>query len=343
MNEMDIMMAEERYAALDTRTAEEIAGSINRIKSEVREAVLDGSIRIGRELMAAKSKVPYGEWGKWLEENVEYSTRTAQNLMRIADEYGRRRTEAMDSLSVTQAVLLLGLPADERAAFVEEHDMAQISTDELQEEIRQLREEKAKLQLSMDELLLGRQQEAGSKELEELEARLEAAQEQLAAANERVRAAEDAAMEARTNANLDVRDKQAADAARDKAEEAAAKARQEAAELRTKLATAQSDLKAMKLQKERTEELLTEERQKPAKVEYQTPPEVEAELAKLREAAGRSEDEVVLRTMYKGVTDAFTRLEEQLKLVRGKDAQLGQKMGTAFAAALRKMAEVIGQ
>lgn len=342
MNEMDIMMAEDRMAALEERTAEEIAQSINRIKAEVRETVLEGSIRIGQELRAAKSVVPYGEWGTWLEENVEYSTRTAQNLMRIADEYGRRRTEAMDSLSVTQAVLLLGLPADERAAFVEEHDMAQISTDELQEEIRQLREEKAKLQLSMDELL-GRQQEAGSKELDELEARLEAAQEQLAAANERVRAAEDAVMEARTNADLDVREKQAADAARDKAEEAAAKARQEAAELRTKLATAQSDLKTMKLQKERTEELLTEERQKPAKVEYQTPPEVEAELAKLREAAGRSEDEVVLRTMYKGVTDAFTRLEEKLKLVRGKDAQLGQKMGTAFAAALRKMAEVIGQ
>lgn len=62
LNEMDIAIAEERMLAMDERTAEEIAGSINRIKAEVREAVLDGSIRIGRELQAAKSKVPYGEW-----------------------------------------------------------------------------------------------------------------------------------------------------------------------------------------------------------------------------------------------------------------------------------------
>lgn len=325
MNEMDIMMAEDRMAALEERTAEEIAQSINRIKAEVRETVLEGSIRIGQELRAAKSVVPYGEWGTWLETNVDYSVRTAQNLMRIADEYGQRRTEAMEGLSITQAVALLGLPADVRAEYVETHDMESMTTDALKEEIAELRDKLAGSQQTIDSLMAQAHAPAqDDTELEDLRRKLREAEARAEAAQETAQAAK------------------AGEAAAEAAKAEARKASQEAAELRTKLAAAQQSEKALKLQKERTEEELLRERQKPAKVEYQTPPEVEAELAKLREAAGRSEDEVVLRTMYKGVTDAFTRLEEQLKLVRGKDAQLGQKMGAAFAAALRKMAEVIG-
>ena len=102
------------------RTIDTIAAEINGIKEQVRATVVSGAIEIGRRLKEAKSLVPYGEWGAWLERSVDYSERTAQNMMRIADEYGKTDPQALADLSVTQAVLLLGVPAEERGAFLAE-------------------------------------------------------------------------------------------------------------------------------------------------------------------------------------------------------------------------------
>ena len=48
-----------------------IAAEINLIKKQVQETVIWGTIQNGEKLCEAKSLVPQGEWGKWLEENVE--------------------------------------------------------------------------------------------------------------------------------------------------------------------------------------------------------------------------------------------------------------------------------
>lgn len=329
LNEMDIAIAEERMLAMDERTAEEIAGSINRIKEEVREAVLDGSIRIGRELQAAKSKVPYGEWESWLEANVAYSVRTAQNLMRIADEYGRRRTEAMEGLSITQAVLLLGLPAQEREAFVESHDMESITTDELREQIKQLNEEKAKLQMTIEDMLRDTQEPEADQQ--ELRAQLEEAERQLDEANRKKDKLYDELKAAETSHEIDIK----------KHTEELRKAQQEATEQSTKAMAAKKTVEGLTRQKERLEEELLAERQKPAQVVYQTPPDVLEEIKKLRESAGRSNDETALRTMYEALVNDFTRLQEQLGIVRSKDPELGNKMTQAVRGGLLKMAEVV--
>ena len=137
------------------RTIDTIAAEINGIKEQVRATVVSGAIEIGRRLKEAKSLVPYGEWGAWLERSVDYSERTAQNMMRIADEYGKTDPQALADLSVTQAVLLLGVPAEERGAFLAENDVPSMSTRELQAQIEALREEKKKMQLTIDELMQG--------------------------------------------------------------------------------------------------------------------------------------------------------------------------------------------
>ena len=62
-------------------------------------------------------------------------------MMRIADEYGKTDPQALADLSVTQAVLLLGVPAEERGAFLAENDVPSMSTRELQAQIEALREE----------------------------------------------------------------------------------------------------------------------------------------------------------------------------------------------------------
>lgn len=126
------------------RDAFVIAREINYIKERTKRQVLSASIEIGEKLCEAKALVPHGEWEAWLKENVAYSQSTANNLMRICREYGdtqiglltgKAPSEVFGELTYTQAVVLLGLPMDERMALAEEKDVAGMSSRELEREI----------------------------------------------------------------------------------------------------------------------------------------------------------------------------------------------------------------
>lgn len=129
------------------RSSSEIACEINIIKANVLRTALQGAIDVGRLLCEAKEVVAHGEWGTWLEENVSYSTTTANDLMRLYREYnddqiklfGRSNAELYGKLSVSQALALLALPAPAREEFVETHDMEEISVRELREEVAGLK------------------------------------------------------------------------------------------------------------------------------------------------------------------------------------------------------------
>ncbi len=131
------------------RTPELIATEINNIKNQTKRMVLYNSIEIGRRLIEAKQLLQHGEWGSWLKEKVDYSQRTANNLMRIFDEYGSTQitmlednsnSQALANLSYTQAVALLGIPEEERETFAQENDIDNISTRELQQLIKEREE-----------------------------------------------------------------------------------------------------------------------------------------------------------------------------------------------------------
>ena len=143
-----------------TRTSALIAAEINSIKNQTRMMLLLNSIEIGRRLAEAKSLIPHGEWGKWLETNVNYSQSTANNLMRIFEEYGADqltifgadvKSQALGNLSYTQAVALLGVPQDEREDFIKDHDVANMSTRELQQAIKERDEARRQLEIAQKE------------------------------------------------------------------------------------------------------------------------------------------------------------------------------------------------
>ena len=136
-----------------TRSPAMIAGEINTIKEQVRATALNGAVEIGRRLQEAKALVPEGEWTRWLKDNVDYSLRTAQNMMALASEYGDRQTQALARLNYTQAVLLLALPEEEREEFVEIHDMEEMSTRELKRQLEALKGEKDEMQITMDQMI----------------------------------------------------------------------------------------------------------------------------------------------------------------------------------------------
>ena len=144
------------------RTPDLIAAESNDIKARTRTMLLYNSIEIGRRLSEAKLCLPHGEWGKWLETSVDYSQSTANNLMRIFDEYGANqlalfgeteaKSQALGKLSYTQAVAMLGVPAEEREQFIEEHDVENLTTRELQRLVKELEQEQQAKQKLADDL-----------------------------------------------------------------------------------------------------------------------------------------------------------------------------------------------
>ncbi len=129
------------------RTPALIAAEINNIKDQTKFILLNNSIEIGRRLCEAKELMPHGEWGKWLEASIDYSQSTANNLMRIFEEYGAdqialfgetgAKSQALGKLSYTQAVALLAIPGEEREEFVQKNDIEKLSTRELQKVIKE--------------------------------------------------------------------------------------------------------------------------------------------------------------------------------------------------------------
>ena len=140
----------------NVRTPEIIAAEINVIKENVRKTILRGRIEIGERLIEAKSMVPDGKWGTWLAEKVDYSERLAQDVMNVARAYGKHQTkligteiedEKIEKLSYSQAVALLGIKdEDERAQFINENPVEDMSTRELTEAVKARKAAEEKLE-----------------------------------------------------------------------------------------------------------------------------------------------------------------------------------------------------
>lgn len=132
------------------RSPQEIAAEINAIRRRAARQLLEDSVEVGRLLVEAKSSVGHGEWGGWLEENFQYSSTEANNLMRLYEAYGTReqiglfeedRTAIFGRMNKSQAIALLGLPEEVRAAFVEANPPEDLSVREWEQRIEEARAE----------------------------------------------------------------------------------------------------------------------------------------------------------------------------------------------------------
>lgn len=131
------------------RTPDTIAGEINFIKRQTAVTCLNAAIEIGKLLVEAKSAVEYGKWGEWLEANVDYSTSTANNLMKLFNCYGENKqlstfdencADIFGALTPSQALALTALPEEKRIEYVQTHDVENESVREMKKQIEQLQQ-----------------------------------------------------------------------------------------------------------------------------------------------------------------------------------------------------------
>ena len=105
------------------RTVETVTLEIQTLQRQAQQMLLGCAIEIGRRLVEVKAMLPHGQWGEYIKQKVGYSQSTANNLMRIFEEYGapqqsmfgpEANSQALGNLSYTKALQLLAIPAEER-------------------------------------------------------------------------------------------------------------------------------------------------------------------------------------------------------------------------------------
>lgn len=111
---------------------EKIEQEIITLKNQTAENI----ILMGQKFIEAKKLVLHGEWGKWLEEKVGFSQRTANQFMRIAEEYGSN-SQAISNLEATKIYLLMELPVEEREGFISQNDLKNMSTREVRSRLQE--------------------------------------------------------------------------------------------------------------------------------------------------------------------------------------------------------------
>lgn len=143
------------------------------IRRKTGEFLLN-AIEIGRLLFEAKSMVEPGGWSKYIEEELPFSHSWANNYMKLYKEFGSDQTSLFGNsqtflkLRPTQALELLALPVEDREAFVQEHDVENMSTRQLRSEVQaQLEETEAKLRDAQQDVLNMQQQLAAAKSSED--------------------------------------------------------------------------------------------------------------------------------------------------------------------------------
>lgn len=179
-------IVEAEYTIVQERTLPVIISEIHIIEQNVAKTALEGAVQIGTRLQEAKEKVGYGSFEDWCQENLNYSKRTAERFMKLATEFGGENsllsnTTALSHFSITKALSLLKVPEEERETFLEEHKVEDMTTRELEEEIKRLKEEKEEAEEEAESLRTGREDAEAevskmSREVEELKQQLQEAE-----------------------------------------------------------------------------------------------------------------------------------------------------------------------
>lgn len=308
------------------RSGDVIAAEINGIKRQTEKAVrgvmLSAAMDIGKLLIEAKSVVPHGEWGAWLEENVSYSTTTANDMMRLYTEYGDSQIpidggpsneELFGAIAPSKALALLALPEQDRRDFVQANNVDDMSVRTLREEIARVKAEKEAAEAA---------KAAAEAEAEGRRDAAEAAMRAKAAAEEKLADAQkkqDAAVRAAKNDEA-AKVKKQLDAVNEKlkkAEESAAEQKKQISMLQDQIRAAEAEEASAERETEESPELiaLREEKAQLEKKLLAADPtmarfgvligQYQAQFAQLLQMAQDAEN----RDMHKKMMDVLTRVQ----------------------------------
>ena len=311
----------EAQAPAEGRTIEAITGEILELKQRGGEVILD----IGRRLLEAKGMLPHGEWLPWLNERVEFSERTAQKFMRLAQKWSN--PSALADLGATKALMLLALPEEEREEFVEDHNVIDMSARQLEQAIKERDEARKAAEAAKADASAAEQARAKMEaDMAVVNASLEAAREEKQKADSWAACLENELAKLKAKP-VEVAVETVVDP------EAIAKAREEAvAEIKAKLDKAREAKKRAEDRQKIAEDALEQAR---LQLEEQAKAEKKAAL-------GADKDLAQFELLFDQAQETVNKMRGILMKVRGRDEASAGKLVNAMkalAAAVGRCAE----
>ena len=309
------------------RDIQTVTTEIRTLHRQAQGMILNYAIEIGRRLKEAKSLLEHGEWGEWLENEVDFSRSTANNFMKIFEEYGAKQvslfgdanSQTLGNLPYTHALKLLAVPAEEREEFAEEHHVEDLSSRELD---RLIKERDAAVR---------RAEEAEARELEQADALAE-----LEALRNKVESQEQMAGEGR--AALHQMEGKVA-AAQQRLEQEKKKAKEREDQLRRELEEARSNphVPESVLAKIRSE---VEEASSASveKARREAQEAVEALAQARKDLALTDGDMAVFKELFRRVQEDFGQMTDAIRRIRGKDPESAKKLQNAVQALVKQWA-----
>ncbi len=335
------MLQEHSEMLQETRTLDIVAAEIR----SYTWSMLTNIIEIGRRLVEAKEMLPHGEFMSWCTENFGYSKSQTNNFMRLYEAYGSEQNsmfgaelnrQTFGTLNYSKALALLALPsAEEREAFIEENNVDEMTTRELQQAIREKQEAERKLG---DEKKQREQAEDLLKTQDQMLVEARAQIEELAKLNKELEnRPHEVAVET-------VRDEEAiaaaAKEAREKAEAAAEKQskdyEKQINDILQQLKKAEKERDKLKKQAE-TAGSDTEAKIAAAEAEAAR---IRAELEEAQKKLKASSADVAkFGVWFTQVQNDFNRMMEALREVRERDPETGEKLKTGAVTLLKNLLE----
>lgn len=308
------------------RTPELIGSEIRDLTIQAKKMTLWFGIEIGRRLLEAKEMLGHGEWLPYLKENTEFSQPTANRFMTLFKEYGSAQVSlfgaesnysTLNNLSISNALKLLALPAEEREEFAEEHDVEHLSARELEKLLKEKEDA----------------EEGAALKIADLEEKISEAEKERAEAAEELKKARDELKELRERPIETVFQVD---------EKAVEKAKAEtAAEYAKKIDAANKDLEAAKSKVDKLKDKLKKAEDDAALKIAQAQGEkakAEAELEGMKKQIQLSNpDTAVFKNLFETVQADFNKLAGSLMKIRAADPDTALKFTTAVKVMLDHM------
>lgn len=114
----------------------------------LKDQTAQNIIEIGKRLIKVKENLQHGEYLNWLENSVDFSIRTAQRFIKIANEFSN--TTLVSHLGTRKLLALAGLDEEDRQEVMQENNVEDMTTRELEQAVKEKKEIKRQLELEQE-------------------------------------------------------------------------------------------------------------------------------------------------------------------------------------------------
>lgn len=136
---------------LDEKSTEELTEKANTLYQQMQLIGAMGiqvAAQAGQCLTVIKERVGHGNWGDWCKQNLQFSERKAQNMMKLSAEMRDKNSifanpQTFADIEISKVYELLSAPEEVQKAMIENPEAEDMNVREFKDEIRRLKEELA--------------------------------------------------------------------------------------------------------------------------------------------------------------------------------------------------------